>query len=1030
VGFLFSYVTPLVFVLLVTLFKEAIEDIYRYKQDKKTNLEEYTMLEIVDGEYEKRIIKSEDIRVGDLIELHQNQRIPADMIALKSYTKDDNMSSSGNIFIRTDQLDGETDWKLRKAPAITQNLSSLDEMINCAGMIYCDPPGKMIYDFKGVLHFNQGDPNGNSLDSIYQLNESSNRINNQISDQKESLSLENTLWSSTILASKKVVGIVIYTGIETRARMNSSGPKSKFGLLDLEINNLVKILAVIMFLSAFIVTALKGFHQNFEITIVTFFRFIVLFCAIIPIALSVNLDISKTFNSRRINKDDDIKDSIVRNSTIPEELGRISYVFTDKTGTLTKNEMIFKYLCLETEEFSETSLEDLTMILQDECNLHDAPMIDLVHLQMKSAQILEQQLSPSLLNESNLSNEFPARTSRSSTTKRIRRNRNKVIRDAIEAMTICNNVKPIIETNTQGEQEINYQASSPDEVALVKFSESINMRLIYRTDKEIKIKNAVDCIEEFEILNIFPFSSDTKRMGIIVRNKKYNHIIFYLKGAESVMENLIKPEYRSHILENAENLASIGLRTLVLSQKLMDENQYREWNKEYLEATTVMENRKEKIAEVVQRIEKDMDFLCVTGVEDLLQDEVDITIENLRKAGMKIWMLTGDKIETATCITISAGIKSKDQKFFYIRSDNIDKSPGIYSPKKHTEYLKEELNKFISNLNINSYVLIIDGDSLEIAINQFEKEFFEVARKVPSVVCCRCSPTQKSKVVKAMRKYTKGKRCCAIGDGGNDVAMIQESDVGIGIVGKEGLQASLAADFSITKFKHLNGLILWHGRLSYKNTATICKFIIHRGLIISLIQFIFSIIFYCSPVPIYNGTLILGYSSIYTNIPVFSLLLDQDTERKHVMKYPLLYLNLLQGRELSIKVFLWWFWKSLFQAFVLMIGAIFIFGNILFLKFATVTFTSLIFTELLMVYTEIKTFHRYMIIAILSTLIVYLASLIFLKEILDVSYIFDFYALSKVFLLTLLSWLPFYICYKCKTKCYPETHEKLNEIEI
>jgi phospholipid-translocating ATPase len=182
--------------------------------------------------------------------------------------------------------------------------------------------------------------------------------------------------------------------------------------------------------------------------------------------------------------------------------------------------------------------------------------------------------------------------------------------------------------------------------------------------------------------------------------------------------------------------------------------------------------------------------------------------------------------------------------------------------------------------------------------------------------------------------------------------MIQQADVGVGLVGKEGLQASLAADFSITKFKHLSHLLLWHGRLSYKNTATISKFVIHRGLIISLIQFIFSIMFYNLAVPIYNGMLILGYSTIYTNLPVISLLLDQDTKVKNVMKFPTLYKNLLKGRELSIKSFLWWFWKSIFQAAVIMIGAVLIFDNI-FLKIATITFTVLIFAELLNVYSEV-----------------------------------------------------------------------------
>jgi phospholipid-translocating ATPase len=182
--------------------------------------------------------------------------------------------------------------------------------------------------------------------------------------------------------------------------------------------------------------------------------------------------------------------------------------------------------------------------------------------------------------------------------------------------------------------------------------------------------------------------------------------------------------------------------------------------------------------------------------------------------------------------------------------------------------------------------------------------------------------------------------------------MIQQADVGIGLVGKEGLQASLAADFSITKFMYLSHLILWHGRLSYKNTATISKFVIHRGLIISIIQFMFSIMFYNLAVPIYNGMLILGYSTIYTALPVISLLLDEDTKVINVMKFPALYKNLLKGRELSIKSFLWWFWKSIFQAAVIMVGAVFIFDNI-FLKIATITFTVLIFAELLNVYSEV-----------------------------------------------------------------------------
>ena len=1008
VGFLFAYVAPLMIVLTTSMIKEAFDDIYRYKQDRKTNSEEYVKFEKGGN---RRKITSAEIKIGDFIELNQNQRVPADMIVLKAFTDSENegnnhdQSSAGNLFIRTDQLDGETDWKLRKAPPLTQKISNLESLLEFNGFIQCDPPSKMIYEFKGVL--NVFTDNKNTL--------------------REALSLENTLWASTILASKKAIGIVIYTGKETRAQMNSSLPRGKVGMLDLEINTLNKILFVIMMLSSFIITALKGFNQNIFVTLITFFRFIVLLCAIIPISLSVNLDISKAFNSRRINKDKNIPDTIVRNSTIPEDLGRINYIFTDKTGTLTKNEMIFKRLSMEVDQFNEDNFNDIGMILQDECKAHDGPMLDLVHHIDK----LDYNMSNSSSYGRKILNvdiDANAINSIQNSAKRIRRNRTKVIRDAIEAMALCNNVTPIIESDENGDQHITYQASSPDEVALVKFAEKMKMRLFHRTDKEIKIKNAADNFEEFDILAIFPFSSDTKRMGIILRNRKHNNIIFYLKGAENVMMKYVKHEYVDYIKENAENLACLGLRTLVLTQKIISEEYFNVWIKEYNQAVLSMKNRKEKVAQVIQKLENNMDFLCVTGVEDLLQDEVDSTIENLRNAGIKIWMLTGDKVETATCISISAGLKSKFQRLFFLRSDTIDKSNN-YDQISHTESIKKELNNY-SYLEKNSHILIIDGDSLEIAMSNFEKEFFEIAMHAPSVVCCRCSPTQKAKIVKAMKKYSNGKRCCSIGDGGNDVAMIQEADVGIGIVGKEGLQASLAADFSITKFEHLRILILWFGRLSYKNTATVSKFVIHRGLIISLIQFIFSIIFYCSAVPIYNGMLILGYSSIYTNLPVITLLLDMDTDMQNVMKFPDLYRKLLQGRELSIKSFLWWFWKSLFQASVIMIGAILIFGDMLYLKIATITFTALIFAELLNVYTEIRKFHKYMLISLFFTLSIYCLSLKFLKEILDVYYIYDLITISKILLITVISWLPFYISYKFKSYCYPEAHEKLNLIQL
>lgn len=261
-------------------------------------------------------------------------------------------------------------------------------------------------------------------------------------------------------------------------------------------------------------------------------------------------------------------------------------------------------------------------------------------------------------------------------------------------------------------------------------------------------------------------------------------------------------------------------------------------------------------------------------------------------------MLTGDKVETATCIAISAGFKDRRQQIFYMR--DVD-SPGE---------ARAVLAGFEGRTNT---LLMIDGQTLDILLGDpvLEEKFLAAATQAPSVCVCRCSPTQKAVITRLVGQYT-GKRTAAVGDGGNDVGMILEANVGIGVVGKEGKQASLAADFSIDEFKYLRRLIMWHGRLSYKRSAVLSQFVIHRGLIISIIQAIFSITFYFVAIPIYNGMLILGYATLYTSLPVFSLVFDHDVSVETVMKYPLLYATLQKGRSLSSKTFLIWFFKSVF----------------------------------------------------------------------------------------------------------------------
>ncbi len=247
---------------------------------------------------------------------------------------------------------------------------------------------------------------------------------------------------------------------------------------------------------------------------------------------------------------------------------------------------------------------------------------------------------------------------------------------------------------------------------------------------------------------------------------------------------------------------------------------------EYQEAALTITGRDTNMQTVLsQYLEKDLELLGVTGVEDKLQKDVKPSLELLRNAGIKIWMLTGDKVETARCVAVSSKLVARGQYIYTVaklkRKDNA---------QEHLDFLRSKTDA----------CLLIDGESLALFLAHFRREFVSMAVLLPTVVACRCSPTQKAEVAKLIKEYTK-KRVCCIGDGGNDVSMIQAADVGVGIVGKEGRQASLAADFSIEQFFHLTKLLVWHGRNSYKRSAKLAQFVIHRGLIIAVCQTMFSI---------------------------------------------------------------------------------------------------------------------------------------------------------------------------------------------
>uniref|UniRef100_A0A8C8B2M1 Phospholipid-transporting ATPase n=1 Tax=Otus sunia TaxID=257818 RepID=A0A8C8B2M1_9STRI len=933
IGYLYTYWAPLGFVLTVTVVREAVDEFRRYKRDKEMNSQLYSKL--------------------------TNQRIPSDMVFLRTSEK------TGSCFIRTDQLDGETDWKLKVAVSCTQRLPALGDLFSINAYVYAQKPQLDIHSFEGTFTREDSDP------TVH-----------------ESLSIENTLWASTVVASGTVIGVVIYTGKETRSVMNTSNPKNKVGLLDLELNQLTKALFSALVALSVVMVTLQGFVGPWYRNL---FRFLLLFSYIIPISLRVNLDMGKAAYGWMIMKDDNIPGTVVRTSTIPEELGRLVYLLTDKTGTLTQNEMIFKRLHLGTVSYGTDTMDEIQS-----------------HIINSYSQ-----------NSGNSTSSTPSRKPQLSAPK-VRKSVSSRIHEAVKAIALCHNVTPVYESRAgvSGETEYaevdqdfsdenrTYQASSPDEVALVQWTESVGLTLVNRDLTSMQLKTPGGHILTYYILQIFPFTSESKRMGIIVRDESSGEITFYMKGADIAMSTIV--QYNDWLEEECGNMAREGLRTLVVAKKSLTEEQYQDFESRYNQAKLSIHDRNLKVAAVVESLEREMELLCLTGVEDQLQADVRPTLEMLRNAGIKIWMLTGDKLETATCIAKSSHLVSRTQDVHIFR-------PVTTRGEAHLE-----LNAFRRK---HDCALVVSGDSLEVCLKYYEHEFVELACQCPAVVCCRCSPTQKAHIVKLLQHHT-GKRTCAIGDGGNDVSMIQAADCGIGIEGKEGKQASLAADFSITQFKHIGRLLMVHGRNSYKRSAALGQFVMHRGLIISTMQAVFSSVFYFASVPLYQGFLMVGYATIYTMFPVFSLVLDQDVKPEMALLYPELYKDLTKGRSLSFKTFLIWVLISIYQGGILMYGALLLFESE-FVHVVAISFTALILTELLMVALTIRTWHWLMVVAEFLSLGCYVASLAFLNEYFDVAFITTVTFLWKVSAITVVSCLPLYILKYLKRKFSPPSYSKL-----
>ncbi|XP_073469514.1 phospholipid-transporting ATPase IB isoform X2 [Aquarana catesbeiana] len=829
----YTTLVPLIFILTVAGIKEIIEDYKRHKADNTVNKKKTIVLK--GGTWQNVIWK--EVAVGDIVKVTNGQHMPADMIILSS------SEPQAMCYIETSNLDGETNLKIRQGLPATAALQSLDDLVKITGRIECEGPNRHLYDFTGNLRLESSSPVAVGPEQIL----------------LRGAQIRNTQW---------VVGIVVYTGHDSKLMQNSTKAPLKRSNVEKVTNIQILVLFCILLVMALVssVGALlwnrkygetnwylgssEAISNNFGYNLLTF---IILYNNLIPISLLVTLEVVKFTQALFINWDRDMyyadtdTPAMARTSNLNEELGQVKYLFSDKTGTLTCNVMNFKKCSIggitygHFPEFErERSSEDFSQLpsTSESCDFDDPKLFQ------------------------NIEGESPTAL---------------VIKEFLTLLAVCHTVVPEKDGDT-----IIYQASSPDEGALVKGAKKLGYAFTGRTPDSVII-DAMGTEQSFELLNVLEFSSNRKRMSVIVRTSS-GHLRLYCKGADNVIFERLSREsqYMEQTLNHLEQFASEGLRTLCIAYTDLDESEYKEWLKIQNETSVVLKDRAQKLEECYELIEKNLMLLGATAIEDQLQGGVPETIATLLKAEIKIWVLTGDKQETAVNIGYSCRLVSQTMSLIVVNEDSLDATRETLT--NHCNNLGDLLGKE------NDLALIIDGQTLKYALSfEVRKCFLDLALSCKAVICCRVSPLQKSEIVDMVKKHVNA-ITLAIGDGANDVGMIQTAHVGVGISGNEGMQATNNSDYAIAQFSYLEKLLLVHGAWSYNRVTKCILYCFYKNVVLYIIELWFAFVNGFSGQILFERWCIGLYNVIFTALPPFTLgICERTCSQDSMLRFPQLY---------------------------------------------------------------------------------------------------------------------------------------------
>nr|XP_055036870.1 phospholipid-transporting ATPase IC [Misgurnus anguillicaudatus] len=904
----YTTLVPLVLVLGITAIKDLADDLARHRMDNEINNRKCDVL--LNGRFVET--KWMNIQVGDVVRLKKNDFIPADILTLSS------SNPNSLCYVETAELDGETNLKFKMGLKVTdERLQEENQLANFNAMIMCEEPNNRLDKFVGTMIWES---------------------------QSYALDLDHMLLRGCKIRNTDVChGLVIFAGNDTKIMRNGGKTRFKRTTIDKLMNYMVYTIFVLLILiCAGLAIGHTYWYESIGVNawylydgldqtssyrgFLSFWGYIIILNTMVPISLYVSVEVIRLGQSKFINWDLQMyyaeKDTPAkaRTTTLNEQLGQIEYIFSDKTGTLTQNIMAFKKCTITGRSYGEpTNSEGVSLergkpadfswnkYADKKFQFHDSFLVTCIRSK-KDPQMLE----------------------------------------FFKLLSLCHTV--MVE---QKEDELVYQAASPDEGALVTAARNFGFVFLSRTQDTITISEMGE-ETSYEVLALLDFNSDRKRMSIILRFPD-GKLRLYCKGADTVIyQRLAENSPNKETTQEALDIfANETLRTLCLCYKDISESDYEAWAQKHQTASVSMGNREEALDVVYEEIEKDLMLIGATAIEDKLQDGVPETIAKLAKADIKIWVLTGDKKETAENIGFSCQLLTDDMKLHYgedvndqlkerqtrRRNDPQGRNKKIKEPfftgpdknaliitggwlneilyekkKKRRRLRLKKLGKRHTNPNKPS--------DIDQPIDDWEKEkrqedFVDMACECSAVICCRVTPKQKANVV-SLVKRCKRAVTLSIGDGANDVNMIKTADIGVGISGQEGMQAVMSSDYAFAQFRYLERLLLVHGRWSYIRMCKFLGYFFYKNFAFTLVHFWFSFFNGFSSQTAYEDWFITLYNVCYSSLPVLLVgLLDQDVNDKLSLRFPKLYLPGQLGVMFNYKTFFVSLFHGIFTSLII-----------------------------------------------------------------------------------------------------------------